>query len=312
LSFLTHEYFHHYNVKRIRPIELGPFDYDKGNRTNQLWISEGLSVYYEYLILKRAGLISQEQLLNLLRANIEAFQNKPGRLFQSLAQASFETWSDGPFGRTGDEINKTISYYDKGPIVGMLLDFAIRHETKNRKSLDDVMRKLYQDYYIKEGRGFTEDEFWNVCKLIAGKALPEIHDYVYTTNELDYMKYMTYAGLSVDTAKHEMPGSYAGFSLHQRKDTFLIRSVDWESPATRALLHINDIVSTIDDLPVSVSVLNEKLNAKQPGDKLKVVIYRNGIRHEKEIALVKKFERHFVMQPLTKPDSLQTSILQSW
>jgi predicted metalloprotease with PDZ domain len=153
LSFIAHEYFHHYNVKRIRPIELGPFDYDKGNRTKLLWISEGLTVYYEYLVLKRQGLMSQDEILNALRTNISNYENKPGHLYQSVAQASYETWSDGPFGRTGDEVNKTISYYDKGPALGALLDFKIRNETKNKKSLDDVMRFLYKKYYQQLKRG---------------------------------------------------------------------------------------------------------------------------------------------------------------
>jgi predicted metalloprotease with PDZ domain len=132
LSFIAHEYFHHYNVKRIRPIELGPFDYDSGSKTKLLWVSEGLTVYYEYLILKRSGLMTEQELFNAFRNNLSAYENKPGHMYQSVAQASYETWSDGPFGRTGDEVNKTISYYDKGPVLGMLLDFKIRHETKNR------------------------------------------------------------------------------------------------------------------------------------------------------------------------------------
>jgi predicted metalloprotease with PDZ domain len=111
LHFLAHEYFHHFNVKRIRPIELGPFDYDKGSRTKMLWVSEGLSVYYEYLIVKRAGISTDAELFNAFRGNMIAFENKPGRLYQTLEQASYETWSDGPFGRIGDEINKTISWF---------------------------------------------------------------------------------------------------------------------------------------------------------------------------------------------------------
>jgi len=139
LSFIAHEYFHHYNVKRIRPIELGPFDYQNGGRTRSLWVSEGLSVYYEYIVLKRMGLMTNDEFWNALRNNMMNVENKPGRLYQSVAQASYETWSDGPFGRTGDEVNKTISYYDKGPVLGLLLDLKTRHPTKNKRSLDDVM-----------------------------------------------------------------------------------------------------------------------------------------------------------------------------
>jgi predicted metalloprotease with PDZ domain len=198
LNFITHEHFHHYNVKRIRPIELGPFDYDKGSRTNLLWVSEGLTVYYEYLITKRAGISTEENILNAFRSNIMAYETKPGRLYQSLQQASYETWSDGPFGRTGDKDNKTISYYDKGPAVGLLFDFAIRHKTNNKKSLDDVMRTLYRKYYQKKKRGFTEEELRKVCEQTAGGSLAELFDYIYTTKEPDYNKYLGYAGLAID------------------------------------------------------------------------------------------------------------------
>ncbi|WP_315822435.1 hypothetical protein [Paraflavitalea speifideaquila] len=204
LNFLAHEYFHHYNVKRIRPIELGPFDYDNGSRTNQLWVSEGLSVYYEYLVVKRAGLSTEEILLNAFTGNIKAFEKGIGKRYQSLQQASYETWSDGPFGRKDDKENKTISYYDKGPVVGMLFDFAIRHKTNNKKSLDDVMRTLYKVYYQKKQRGFTEEELRQVIIKIAGDPLTELFEYVYTTKELDYTKYLGYAGLTLDTTTYKI------------------------------------------------------------------------------------------------------------
>jgi len=198
LHFLAHEYFHHYNVKRIRPIELGPFDYDNGSRTNSLWVSEGLSVYYEYMITHRAGLSTVEELLNAFKGNIVAFETKTGKLYQTLAQASYGTWSDGPFGRTNDTVVRTISYYDKGPVVGLLLDFKIRNATNNKKSLDDVMRMLYNEYYQKKQRGFNEVELREVIEKVAGTDMTELYDYIYTTKELDYKKYLGYAGLAVD------------------------------------------------------------------------------------------------------------------
>lgn len=198
MNFLAHEYFHHYNVKRIRPFELGPFDYDKGNKTNLLWVSEGLSVYYEYLIVKRAGLISEQTLFNNFESSINAFENSPGRNYQSLTQSSFETWSDGPFGKQGDNANKAISYYDKGPAVGLILDFAIRKATLNEKSLDDVMRFLYWEYYKKLQRGFTDAEFQQACETIAGISLANVFEYVYTTKEIDYNSYLSYAGLRLN------------------------------------------------------------------------------------------------------------------
>ena len=197
MNFIAHEYFHHYNVKRIRPFELGPFDYDNGNRTNLLWVSEGLSVYYEYMIVKRAGLADTRTLLSDFEGNLNAVENNAGRLYQSLQQSSYSTWNEGPFGTQGTEPGKTISYYDKGPLVGLLLDFEIRNATQNSKSLDDVMRFLYWKYYKEEHRGFTEAEFQQACEQVSGSSLAGFFEYIYTTKELDYSKYLTYAGLKI-------------------------------------------------------------------------------------------------------------------
>lgn len=196
MNFLAHEYFHNYNVKRIRPFELGPFDYDRSNRTNLLWVSEGLSVYYEYLSVKRAGLADMQTLFKNFEGSINAFENSPGRNYQSLVQASYETWSDGPFGTQRGTDAKTISYYDKGPAVGLIIDFTIRHATQNKKSLDDVMRLLYNHYYKKLQRGFTDAEFQQACEKVAGISLQKEFEYVYTAAPIDYNTYLAYAGLT--------------------------------------------------------------------------------------------------------------------
>lgn len=199
LNFLTHEYFHHYNTKRIRPFELGPFDYDQGSRTNQLWIAEGLTVYYEYIISKKAGIKDTRTFFSDLEHHINAVENNPGRLHQSLSQSSYNTWSDGPFGNMGEEKGRTISYYDKGPLVGLILDLEIRKLSSNTASLNDVMYILYHKYYKELNRGFTEAEFQGVCEQVAQASLKEVFEYVYTTKELNYKKYLGYAGLTLDT-----------------------------------------------------------------------------------------------------------------
>ncbi|MFY8024807.1 MAG: hypothetical protein ACOVNO_05630 [Sediminibacterium sp.] len=206
MNFLSHEYFHHYNVKRIRPVELGPFDYDKGSKTTQLWISEGLSVYFEYLMVKRAKIVDRTMFLNNLANNITAHENNPGKAHQSLLQASYNTWVDGPFGTSGADKNKAISYYDKGPIVGMLLDLAIRNASNNQFSLDHVMRVMYKTYYQQLQRGFTDAEFQAACEQMAGKSLAFEFEYISTTKELDYQKYLGYAGLTLTSSEVEKGG----------------------------------------------------------------------------------------------------------
>jgi predicted metalloprotease with PDZ domain len=312
LHFLAHEYFHHYNVKRIRPFELGPFDYDNGSRTKSLWFSEGLSVYYEYMVVRRAGISTDEELFNAFRNNIKSFEGKPGRLFQTLEQASFETWSDGPFGRTGDEVNKTISYYDKGPVVGLLLDFKIRGATQNKKSLDDVMRLLYKVYYQKKKRGFTAQEMQQAFESVAGMSLAPEFEYITTTKEIEYTKYLSRAGLLIDTAAIELPGAWLGFTTREKNDSLLIATVDWESPAWNAGIRTKQVINTINGKKASTQLLNETIDRAKEGDKFDIWIFSNNIVIPLHIIFGKKLQKDFKIGPALSPTPLQKQILQSW
>ena len=192
LNFLTHEYFHHFNIKRIRPIEIGPFNYSDKNKTKTLWVGEGLSVYYEAIVLNRAGIKSKETMLEEWSQMISSFENNPAKTKQTLADSSYFTWEDGPFGRKGE----TISFYSKGPLVGMLLDLKIRISSNNQHSLDDVMRDLYSIYKDKN-RGYLETELNDIIRKYAGNATDEILSYVYTLEPINYQKYFNEAGLDI-------------------------------------------------------------------------------------------------------------------
>ncbi|MEJ8757223.1 M61 family peptidase [Pontibacter sp. H259] len=309
LDFLAHEYYHHYNAKRIRPIELGPFDYDKENKTNMLWVAEGATSYYQYLILRRAGLMSSSETIDALRSHLVAYENKPGRLFQSATQASYNTWSDGPFGRTEDEFNKTVSVYDKGPVLNMLLDFKIRHATGNAKSLDDVMRFIYNEYYLKQGRGYTEAEYWQVCENIAGTSLQELATYTATVQPIDYKKYFAYAGLDIDTATTEEPGAYTGVTARQNGDTLRITDVDYNSPAWKAGLRRKQHLTEINGIKASQQVLSESIKSAKPGD---VITFKTSNKSLVQVKTENKKVRKFNVRPLPNPTPLQQQILSSW
>jgi len=220
LSFVTHEYFHNYNVKRIRPIALGPFDYDRENYTNMLWVSEGFTVYYEYIILNRAGFLTRDEFIKHISSIIAKCENSPGRLIQSVADASYNAWTQSFFGS-----DKEVSYYDKGAALATLLDLKIRHESQNSKSLDDVMRALYQQYYQEKNRGFTDQEFRAACEIAAGQALDEVFEYAYTTKEIDYPKYFSYAGLAIEIPKEQT-----------ERGSFLIKPLPNPNPLQAAIL----------------------------------------------------------------------------
>jgi predicted metalloprotease with PDZ domain len=307
-SFLAHEYFHTYNVKRIRPIELGPFDYEKGSKTEMLWVSEGFTVYYEYIVINRAGLTNGEEMLGQLRANLLNYEKKPGHLFQSATQSSLETWSDGPNGRVADEFNKTISYYDKGPVLGLMLDLKIRHETKNAKSLDDVMRKLYYTYFKKLKRGFTPKEFRQVCEEMAGVKLDELFEYASTVKEINYHPYFAYAGLDIDDSWKKQPGAWSGITAKTQKDSLFVTAVEYKSPAWESGVRVKSKIISIDGQPATLAALQALSTNKKAGDMVTMEIEKKGKVEQIKITLEAEMSRSFEIKPMANPDDLQKAI----
>jgi len=210
MEFIAHEFFHLYNIKTIRPVALGPFDYDRENYTNMLWVSEGFTVYYENIIMNRAGFMTPDEMLESLSRSITAYESIPGSRVQSATLSSFDTWINF-FSRSENSQNTTISYYDKGCGLGLLLDLKIRQSTGNRKSLDDVMRTLYYDYHKKLGRGFTDEEFRAECEKAAGTDLGELFGWASSVVRPDYDRYLGYAGLYL---KEEAPSAAGGRSRY--------------------------------------------------------------------------------------------------
>ncbi len=233
LGFFAHEFFHLYNVKSIRPIVLGPFDYDRECITNMLWLSEGGTVYYEELILNRAGFLSRDGFLENAARTIGSHENIVGHKFQSVALSSRDTWMLF-FNRNENSQSVTINYYNKGASLCMLLDLKIRHETGNAISLDDVMRTLYQDYNKALKRGFTDEEFRAECEKAAGCSLAEFFNYVYTTDQVDYAKYLGYAGLNIDLTPLEPAITHLDKSINKR--SFKISPMPEPTPVQQKFL----------------------------------------------------------------------------
>jgi predicted metalloprotease with PDZ domain len=193
LSFVSHEYFHAFNVKRLRPVELSSFDYERPPNTSSLWISEGLTTYGADLVVARAGLCNTNEFLSLLSGNITSLQNAPGRLKQTLAQASLDVWTSGTSG-VGRDTQNLISYYVKGPVIGFLLDAKIQRATAGKKSLDDAMRLAYKRY--GGARGFTPEQFRQTAEEVAGIDLKAaFRQWLDSTEELDYTEALDWFGL---------------------------------------------------------------------------------------------------------------------
>ncbi|MEO8682708.1 MAG: hypothetical protein ABI665_26910 [Vicinamibacterales bacterium] len=196
LGLMSHEYFHAFNVKRLRPVELGPFDFEHAPTTTSLWFSEGVTSYYGNLMLRRAGLGDNAEQLASLSSQIGQLQKSPGRLLQTLEQSSAEVWNNSLSGVNAAPT--TVSYYGKGLIVGFLLDAHIRHTTNDQKSFDDVMRLAYSRFGGE--RGFTADQLRATADTVAGVDLKAwFGKALGSTDELDYTEALEWFGLSLSS-----------------------------------------------------------------------------------------------------------------
>ncbi|MCB0609210.1 MAG: M61 family metallopeptidase, partial [Lewinella sp.] len=311
LAFLSHEYFHLYNIKSIRPINLGPFDYDRENLTHMLWVSEGFTVYFEYFIVNQGGLMNREETLEAFTHNITNYEYLPGSRVQSATESSYDTWLQF-FNRSDNADNTAISYYDKGCILGLLMDLKIRHETKGKKSLTDVMRTLYRTYFQELKRGFTDDEFREVCEKTAGVSLEEIFRYASTTEPIDYGKYLAYAGMAIDTKPAELPGAFWGATVQERNNNLTVTAIEQGSPAWQSGLSTQDQLLEINGQPATRELLDKTLGAASAGDPITVKVTRRTGEKTITCSLSKKSRPGFRISPLPGATPEQVAIRDQW
>ncbi|MBK6586702.1 MAG: M61 family metallopeptidase [Acidobacteria bacterium] len=222
LGLVAHEYFHNFNVKRIRPRCSRPFDYENENYTKLLWVAEGGTEYYSNLLLVRAGLISDKEFLRQRAAGIQALQNRPGRLETSVESASFDAWIKY-YRPDENAVNNQISYYDKGEIVNMMLDLAIRASSGGSKSLDDVMRHLYTEFF-KKGKNYTPADYQKACETMAGKSLDDLFaKYVRGVAEIDYNAFANPFGLNLNMKTPNASKAYIGADTAEANGILSIR-----------------------------------------------------------------------------------------
>jgi predicted metalloprotease with PDZ domain len=275
LSLVSHEFFHAWNVKRLRPAGLGPFDYEREVYTRGLWVSEGFTDYYADLALARAGLMTRDEYLRELSSMIEQLQTTPGRLVQPAEMASFDAWIRH-YRPDENSPNVAMSYYTKGAVVAWLLDAKVRRATAGAKSLDDVMRLAFGRY--SGARGFTEDEFRQVVAEVGGAdAAAWLRTAVETTDELDYRDALDWLGLRFTTSppRCEM-GRYDWQGLRLRTDAgrLLVITVYRGTPAYDAGFNVDDEIVAIGDFRVRPDQWEARVETLRPGEKLSVLVAR--------------------------------------
>jgi len=276
LELCSHEYFHAWNVKRLRPIELGPFDYQSEVYTKSLWISEGFTDYYGELLVHRAGLSTREEYLEALSNQIEALQTTPGRLVQSAAMASYDAWVK-QYRPDENSPNVSISYYTKGAVIAFVLDGKIRKATSGTKSLDDVMRAAYEKY--SGAHGFTPEQFRQVAEQVSGLNLQEFwKNAVEGTGELDYSEALDAFGLRFKKTETSTDGdpaqAWLGANMRVDDGRLIVSQVRRGTPAYDAGVNVEDEILGIDDYRVRAGKFGERLEQYRPGDKISLLVAR--------------------------------------
>jgi predicted metalloprotease with PDZ domain len=290
LGLASHEYFHLWNVKRLRPKALGPFNYDEENYTTNLWVAEGFTSYYGDLILERAGFTKPEKYLEGLLKTINAVENQPGGRIMPVSQSSFDAWVKY-YRPNENSNNSSISYYDKGSLIGLLFDLEIIAATKGEKSLDDLMKAMYDEYYKKQKRGYTDAEFRAMAEKVAGKSFDKIYnDYINGTLPIDYNSYFEKAGLRLINDNQGKNDPYLGIASAAKDGKFVITNVSRNSAAWKSGLNTNDELIAIDDNRITtVDPLNSDINrivsSKKPGETVRVLVSRDGLVKSIDVVL---------------------------
>jgi predicted metalloprotease with PDZ domain len=272
LSLVAHEHIHAWIVKRLRPVELGPFDYENENYTKALWIAEGFTDYYAGLLVKRPGISTRDEFFEELSGHIEAVQSTPGRLVTSAAMSSFDTWIK-QYRPDENTPNTTINYYPKGAVIAFLLDARIRKATNGARSLDDAMRLAYERY--SGAKGFTLEQFYQTMSEAAGADLRSwFARTAESVEELDYSEALEWFGLRFRPVDPRTARAWLGASTRSDGGRLVVSQVRRETPAHAAGLNVDDEILAIDDVRVRADGLTARLDQYRPGDKVSVLVAR--------------------------------------
>ncbi|MBV1776736.1 PDZ domain-containing protein [Burkholderiaceae bacterium DAT-1] len=293
LGLISHEYFHSWNVKRIKPAAFAPYAHDRESLTRLLWVFEGITSYYDDLLLLRAGVIHTDSYLELLGQTISGVISQPGRLVQTLAESSFDTWIKY-YRQDENSPNSGISYYTKGALAGLCLDLHIRNETHGKHSLDDVMLALWQRYGrdfhegAKRGQGIGEDEFESIAEDVTGLNLRTFFDLaVRSTQDLPLQSLLASAGIDWQQRAPSHGGdkgkwldsipvapAWLGWRTSQDAAGAKVSHVLEGSPAQAAGISAGDLIIAVDGLRVTHTSLEGHVSQFKAGDTVTLAGFR--------------------------------------
>lgn len=285
LATVSHEFFHIWNVKRLRPIELGPWDWTRPLNTRSLWIAEGITNYYGHLMMRRAGIWSDTQFFEREGLTVTGIENAPGSRLMSAEESSLSApfIDDAPHAQRTNLGNTAISYYTKGELLGLVLDLIIRGRTNGKASLDDVMRRMYTNFYLRSpnatyylrGRGYTPDDFERAASEVAGFDLSDFFKrYVRGVETPPYEEALRHVGLRLVRETAGEPFN-AGIAMDWDNPGVSIAFVRNGSPAEDAGLQQDDEIITLSGRNVTVENWRSVLGRHKQGDKVPITLKRD-------------------------------------
>lgn len=308
-ALIAHEFFHLWNVKRIRPRGLESVDYVHGNDTRDLWFSEGLSSLYAELTLVRSGLIGREEFYRHLADQISDLQSRPARLTQSVELAGLDAWLEEYPDYLRPE--RSISYYNKGELIGVLLDLAMRQASSNRTSLDDVLRALNVEFAAHQRFFEDRDLMALITRLTGGNMDAEgfFHNYVTGVDELDYQKYLGYAGLNLSRQSVEVP-AWGFKAARSAGGSIKVESVELGSAAAKAGLRPGDVIASLNRQPLTVPP--EDLSGVKAGEKVQLGVGRNSREVVLKFRLGARTETRYRVEEDSRATPAEARLREKW
>ncbi len=273
LNLVAHEYFHLWNVKRIRPIELGPFNYDQEVYTNYLWVMEGFTSYYDELILRRCGYYTSEEMLKKIQSAINYVEGSVGSRVQPVAHASFDAWIKA-YRPNENSSNTTMTYYSRGMVIAAVLDAMIIKQSNGKECLDHLMKDLYETYYVGKNRGFTDAEFKACLTKHTGQDMTEFFlKYIDGTEVIPYSMYFLPLGIEVNDVGSVKP--VFGANVTEEGGKVIVKSIRSNTAAEDAGLSVNDEIVACMNYRVDKPMLDALMNGASVGDEFELTISRD-------------------------------------
>ena len=307
LGLCSHEYFHTWNVKRIKPEVYRPYDLQREIYTDLLWAFEGITSYYDDLGLLRSGLIDAQSYLELFAQTLTRVQRGRGRLRQSAAESSFNTWTKF-YKQDENAANAIVSYYAKGCLIAACIDLKLRALSAGERSLDDVMRRLWQDY-LEQGTGVEPDGIQQLVSEIAGVDLGDFLDQlIHGTGELPLPELLADAGIEVlrrvasnakdrggKPANGELPAVDIGGALKDGDNGLTILRVVEAGALQSAGLSAQDVIIAVDGLKLNLAQLEQRLLRARPGDVWRLHAFRRDELYQFDLSLQAAAEDTYVL-----------------